>query len=60
MIDQIVQTIETVVSNWDSWLGYALAAVASFDKLAMVCIKTVSNIRDQWYQSFPKKYVIKG
>ena len=54
-IDQIALTIEQVTSNWDQWLGYVIAAVAGFDKVAMVFIKTLENIRTQWDQSFPRK-----
>ena len=52
---EILQTIDAIFRGWDQWLGYALAALASVDKLAMVAIKTVSNIRDQYHQSFPQK-----
>jgi len=56
-IDQVGVYIEQVVSNWDQWLGYVIAAVAGFDKVALVVIKTISNIRDAWRQEFPKKEV---
>ena len=54
-IDEIGQRIEYIASNWDQWLGYVIAAVAGFDKVAMVFIKTLENIGTQWRQSFPKK-----
>ena len=56
-IDQIALTIEQVASNWDQWLGYVIAAVAGFYKVAMVFIKTLENIKTQWHQSFPPNQV---
>ena len=56
-IDEIATTIEQVANSWDQWLGYVIAAVAGFDKVALVAIKTISNIRDAWKQEFPKKEV---
>ena len=53
-IDEIGSTIEQIASSWDQWLGYVIAAVAGFDKVAMVFIKTLENIKTQWKQSFPK------
>jgi hypothetical protein len=53
-IDKIATTIEDVASNWDAWMGYALAAIAGIDKLFLIVIKTMSNIRDAWHENFKK------
>ena len=51
-IDQIATTMETLMDNWEMLPGYILAAVAGFDKVALIVIKTLSNIRDAWRENF--------
>jgi hypothetical protein len=47
--------IDFIVDNWGAIMGYSVALVVGFDKLVLVAIKTLANIRDAWRESFPKK-----
>lgn len=53
-INEVGSTLEMLSDNWELLLGYALAAVAGFDKVAQMFIKTLANVRDAWYEAFPK------
>jgi hypothetical protein len=48
-----MEYLQLIAENWGTVLGYVLAAMAGFDKVALVFIKTVANIRDAWRDSFP-------
>lgn len=50
-----LSTIENIMANWEMYLGYALAIMAGMDKVFLVAIKTVDNIRDAFVTAFPGK-----
>jgi hypothetical protein len=51
-----MEYLEILYDNLGLIGGYILAIIAGFDKVALITIKTISNVRDAWYDSFPKKY----
>lgn len=54
----IVETsnwMSMLADNWETITGAALVVIAGIDKVALVIIRTLRNIRDSWYESFPKK-----
>lgn len=52
---QITATVDHMVTNWDMWMAWSLAAIASMDKLFLIVIKTMANIRDAWRDSFGRQ-----
>lgn len=54
-IDQIAMYIDALKENWELISVSVLAFIASLDKIALVAIKTLENIRNAWRDSFPKK-----
>jgi hypothetical protein len=53
-IDQIGTVLQAIEDNLGVVSATALAIIAGFDKLALVVIKTLGNIRDAWRETFPK------
>ena len=54
----MLEIINIFAENWGAIMGYTLAAIAGFDKVAHMVIKTLANVRDTWRENFPKNYVI--
>ena len=44
-----------LADNWEIITGATLVMVAGIDKVALVLIRTLKNIKDSWQESFPKK-----
>jgi len=49
-----IEILETLMANWDVVLASALAVTAGADKIFLVLITTMGNIRDAWNRTFPK------
>jgi len=54
-MEEMSTVIDNVMTHWETYLGYALAVLAGFDKVALVFIKTLDNIRDAWVDAFGNK-----
>jgi len=54
-IQSTTSWMQMLADNWETITGAALVVVAGVDKVALVCIRTLRNIKDSWYESFPKK-----
>jgi hypothetical protein len=56
-MDFPIQTVSNVImditNNWEVISVSILAIVAGFDKVALIVIRTLGNIRDEWYAVFP-------
>jgi hypothetical protein len=50
-----VDFLDWLSDNMGLISGYALAILAGIDKVALVAIKTMENIKHAWQQAFPKK-----
>lgn len=53
-----MEILITMAENWQEIAAGLIIAMASFGKVAELCIKTMGNIRDTWRQTFPKVYII--
>jgi hypothetical protein len=51
----MMEFLNTISSNWEAIAAGAAIGLASSDKLAMVFISTIKNIRDAWQAAFPKE-----
>jgi hypothetical protein len=54
-----MEIIQSLIDNWDVVLASCTAVVVGADKFMLVLVTTLGNIRDTWFQTFPKKYIIK-
>ena len=52
-----ISLINEIGANIGVISAVALAAVAGGDKIALIIIKTLGNIRDAWWETFPKKQI---
>jgi hypothetical protein len=50
-----MESLQFLMDNLSIIGASILAFIAGFDKIALVGIKTLANIRDAWRASFPKK-----
>jgi hypothetical protein len=55
----MMEFLTKAAENWEVIVVGLGVAVASADKLAIVIISTMKNVRDAWYTAFPKQYVVK-
>lgn len=55
-----MEVLTMIAGNWQEIAAGLIIAMASFGKVAELCIKTAGNIRDTWKQTFPKKYIVKN
>ena len=44
MENEALTFVENIMAHWETYLGYTLAIMAGFDKVALVFIKTLDNI----------------
>ena len=51
-----MEFLTTLGDNWELIAAGLAVAAASADKLALVVISTMKNIRDAWQAAFPKKF----
>jgi hypothetical protein len=54
----MMEFLTKAAENWEVIVVGLGVAVASADKLAIVIISTMKNVRDAWYTAFPKKYIV--
>ena len=54
-IEKTTTWIQMLADNWEVITGAALVVVAGIDKVALIFIRTLKNIKDSWRESFPKK-----
>lgn len=54
-VKHTVDLLDWLSDNMGLISGYALAILAGVDKVALVAIKTMENIKHAWQQAFPKK-----
>ena len=50
-----MEFLTTLAENWQQIAAGLVIAVASFGKVAELCIKTVGNIKDTYSETFNKK-----
>jgi len=50
----MMEILTTLIDNWEMVLASAGAAIAGADKVFLVLITTLGNIRDAWRRTFPK------
>ena len=55
----MLEFLEALSNNWEIITAAMFGIMAGADKVVLVLIKTMANIRDAWRDSFPKKYIIK-
>ena len=53
-----MEILTAIQENWDVILASLTAAVIGADKVMLIVITTMGNIRDTWQKTFPKVYKI--
>ena len=50
-----MEILNKVMENWETITASSLIILASLDKVLLIAIKGIGNVRDAWKESFPKK-----
>ena len=58
MLEEIMTFIDWINTNGDTIMITLVALIAGADKIALVFLKTLGNIRDAWEEEFPSETVI--